>query len=197
MDGCDQQRDSCRGGELEQREKRLSRRRGIPAVAEIELGRDQCFGGQPHHANREQPRTERGGTSDEPDRAPRPFASLCLGHGVDHFEHAAQLCFLENRTHLRIDMRQAKTASASSGRGVSPHQRANTSRVDATDTGEVDNQMSMAFGDAGLNRVLEFFGGAAFDERLMRRQHESPSAMPVRRRRNGRIERCTHVVGSV
>src|SRR5215510_7441420 len=192
MNGGNQQRDSRCGGELEERQKRLAGRYGVPGAAEIHVGWDQRFRRKPYGSNREQPGAERGGRADQPECAPRPFPGLRLRHRVEHWKDGVKPRLVEKRAHVGIDVRQTETAAMTPGRRVAPHQRANSGRVDAADTGTVDNEMLVAFGDSRLNRVFEFFSGAAFDERLMGRQHESSGALPAVPQRNGGLERPRH-----
>jgi hypothetical protein len=89
-------------------------------------------------------------------------------------------------------VRETEGAAMTSRRRVAAHQRADASRIDSADGREVDDEMTIALGDSRLNGMFEFFSRAAFDQRLMRRQHEAGGAVPNALRGDGRIDRGTH-----
>ena len=58
---------------------------------------------------------------------------------------------------------------------MAAHERADSPGVNPLDSGQVDDQVPMSFGDSPLDRTFEFFGWAAFDQRFEGRQDEARS----------------------
>ena len=104
---------------------------------------------------------------------PRPRRQTRGLHRRVGFEDRRQAGRFQHPENRGGDGGKPEAAAEALGGRVPAHQRADPGAVDRGDAGEIDDQLALAAAEDLLNVLLERLGGAARDERLLRREHKA------------------------